>query len=325
MSGTGDEDVARIERPPRGRVVGPPSVESGQSHDENHVSSTSSSWRSGPPHLPGIPPDPRASASCPRARVAIPDRDPVSPPQLARDVPVADVLHPVDVHGRPSARAAMRTAPDRTASSAGAASGAIRTNHWSDSRGSTDRLAAVAVPHRVRCVLDPHQQRRRAQRSRRCVLGRRNGRVPRAPRGTRPAASSPLLHLPRPAFMTTGIGRPCRWPISKSFASCAGVIFSAPVPNAGSTAASAMIGISMPTIGSTDAWPIRSWYRDIVRMHRDATSPSIVSGRVVATINARAGLAGHRIPRRDTVRPSPRSCSASSSLKRGAGTAGTSG
>jgi hypothetical protein len=31
----------------------------------------------------------------------------------------------------------MRTLPSRTAASAGAASGAVRTNHWSESRGST--------------------------------------------------------------------------------------------------------------------------------------------------------------------------------------------
>ena len=31
-----------------------------------------------------------------------------------------------------------------------------------------------------------------------------------------------------------GIGRPCRWPTSKSLKSCAGVIFTAPVPFSGS-------------------------------------------------------------------------------------------
>jgi hypothetical protein len=36
------------------------------------------------------------------------------------------------------------------------------------------------------------------------------------------------------AVITTGIGSSWRWPTSKSFASCAGVIFTAPLPNVGS-------------------------------------------------------------------------------------------
>src|SRR5439155_2718846 len=36
------------------------------------------------------------------ALVAVPNRDPMSPPQLPRDVPVANILQPVDVHRPPS-------------------------------------------------------------------------------------------------------------------------------------------------------------------------------------------------------------------------------
>ena len=47
-------------------------------------------------------------------------------------------------------------------------------------------------------------------------------------------------------------------PISKSLGSWPGVIFSAPVPNSGSTCSSAMIGSRRPTSGSTQCLPTRS-------------------------------------------------------------------
>ncbi len=50
--------------------------------------------------------------------------------------------------------------------------------------------------------------------------------------------------------MTWISARPCRRPISKSFGSCAGVTFSAPVPTVGSTYSSAMIGTSRSTSGT---------------------------------------------------------------------------
>ena len=56
--------------------------------------------------------------------------------------------------------------------------------------------------------------------------------------------SMPSNRVPVPAMrprvsMIEGIGRSCRNPISKSLGSCAGVTFTAPVPNSGSTCASA--------------------------------------------------------------------------------------
>ena len=57
--------------------------------------------------------------------------------------------------------------------------------------------------------------------------------------------------------MIVGIGSPCRRPISKSLGSCAGVILSAPVPNAGSTCSSATTGIMRPTSGSSICLPMR--------------------------------------------------------------------
>ena len=53
------------------------------------------------------------------------------------------------------------------------------------------------------------------------------------------------------------IGSLCRWPISKSLKSCAGVTLTAPVPNSMSTSlASPMIGILRPVSGSSTSLPI---------------------------------------------------------------------
>ena len=57
---------------------------------------------------------------------------------------------------------------------------------------------------------------------------------------------------------TDGIGRLWRWPTSKSLKSCAGVIFTAPVPFSGSEYSSATIGMRRPTSGRIACLPIRS-------------------------------------------------------------------
>ena len=79
----------------------------------------------------------------------------------------------------------------------------------------------------------------------------------------------------------------CRWwrlPDSKSSKLCAGVTFTAPVPNFGSTSsASAMMGNSRPVIGWRTLLPIIALYRSSSGCTATAVSPSIVSGRVVAT------------------------------------------
>ena len=48
---------------------------------------------------------------------------------------------------------------------------------------------------------------------------------------------------------TRTTGRLWRWPTSKSFGSCAGVIFTTPVPLVMSACSSQTIGISLPTSG----------------------------------------------------------------------------
>ena len=78
-----------------------------------------------------------------------------------------------------------------------------------------------------------------------------------------------------------------RWPVSKSLGSWAGVTLTAPVPNLGSTStASAMIGISRSTNGCLSSLPILAWWRGSSGCTATAVSPSMVSGRVVATTSS---------------------------------------
>ena len=84
--------------------------------------------------------------------------------------------------------------------------------------------------------------------------------------------------------MISGMSSPWRVPISKSAASCAGVTFTNPLPNRGSTASSAMIGMGMPVIGSRAVFPTNARWRASFGFTATAVSPSIVSGRVVATV-----------------------------------------
>src|SRR5215217_3600659 len=71
-------------------LSGQPSVENGHSPDENQVSRTSGSCS-----IFLLPQDAQASGSA--TAFAVPDRNPVTPPQLATNAPIADVLHPVVV------------------------------------------------------------------------------------------------------------------------------------------------------------------------------------------------------------------------------------
>jgi valyl-tRNA synthetase len=79
----------------------------------------------------------------------------------------------------------------------------------------------------------------------------------RASSRSSPANGPGAVITPR-SSMIVRLGRSCRRPISKSFGSCAGVTFTAPVPNAGSTCVSATMGISRPTSGSVTDLPTRA-------------------------------------------------------------------
>ncbi len=105
----------------------------------------------------------------------------------------------------------------------------------------------------------------------------------------------PCLLLMDPSGPITLItGRLCRRPISQSLGSCAGVTFKNPVENrafsssllasGSTTCSSATIGISRPTIGSRTILPTSDFARGSLGFIATAVSPSIVSGRVVATV-----------------------------------------
>ena len=80
------------------------------------------------------------------------------------------------------------------------------------------------------------------------------------------------------------VSRFCRRPTSKSLGSWAGVIFTQPVPNSMSTYSSATMGISRPTRGRMHFLPTMSLYRSSLGLTATPVSPSMVSGRVVATM-----------------------------------------
>ena len=121
-------------------------------------------------------------------------------------------------------------------------------NHWSEISGSIRR------PERCECGTS-------------CTYGwvpeiapsSRSAAITfsRASSTSMPAYSGPASSVMRPSSpITLGASSLCLRPISKSFGSCAGVIFSAPVPNSGSTYGSAMIGRRRPTSGRIAASPI---------------------------------------------------------------------
>ena len=182
------------------------------------------------------------------AGVAVPDRDAVAPPQLAADAPVADVLHPVQVDADPALRdtgAGGRCAPRRWPARPAAAcarttapTGTARSPCCSARSGGSARGTARSSPAG------------RAPRGRRRSLAR----LEAIEAGVARRRSS--LMRPSVAMMTSG-GRLWRWPISKSLASCAGVTFTAPVPNAGSTSASATTGIGRSISGRITRLPMQ--------------------------------------------------------------------
>jgi hypothetical protein len=123
----GDERVGRVEGRSSGVCSGQPSVANGHSALENQVSSTSGS-RSQPS------PSRRLGADV-GLLAAVPDRDLVAPPQLARDAPGPDVLHPVEVDRLKRSGWKLASAV-LTTSIAGLASSSIRMNHCSEISGS---------------------------------------------------------------------------------------------------------------------------------------------------------------------------------------------
>ncbi len=190
-----DEHVGRVERAHvlATLVSGQPSVEIGQSHDENHVSNTSSSWRR---------PRRATSSGVGSSRRAwmlplrvVPDGHAMPPPELARDVPVADALEPVDVHGFPSlgqdAHASRRARPR------------VPARRAASCARTTGRRVAAPPPCCSGSSDAPRDGGPRASRARptrrassRCACARRSGRgragsTGRVPRRPPPRPSAP--------------------------------------------------------------------------------------------------------------------------------------
>ena len=98
-----------------------------------------------------------------------------------------------------------------------------------------------------------------------------------------PQYFAPASSFMRPSSVMMLISaRPWRLPTRKSFGSCAGVIFTMPVPNSFSTYMSEMTGISRPVSGRTTFLPTRAVKRSSDGFTATAVSPGSVSGRVVA-------------------------------------------
>ena len=129
------------------------------------------------------------------------------------------------------------------------ASGAIFTNHCVEMSGSTTVLQRWHVP--TACWWSATFSSSPSRSS--CST-----MAARALKRSRPAYGPPAAVIFPSSSITATSGRLWRFPIWKSFGSCAGVTFTAPVPNAGSTNSSPTIGSSRPMIGRRTAWPIRS-------------------------------------------------------------------
>ena len=172
----------RVERPARRRTV----VE--------HVGSC----RSAPPNC-GHASDGARHVHAP-VLVAVPHRDARAPPELARDRPVADVLHPVEIRLVPRAGTIL-ILPLRTALMAGSASGLVRTYHCS-TRASPPPLAAIAHP--------------------RPSAGR--GSIRSMSRGPfMPPRCASGLEASRPAYLPAQLGHPASKPMTLRTGDCSGV------------------------------------------------------------------------------------------------------
>ena len=137
---------------------GQPRLEKGTSQELNQVSSTSSSWRTGPPQ-PGQTLQVGAAhtgAAAP-GRLAIPYRNAMPPPELAGDAPVADALQPPGVVFSPALGNELQGAV-----AVPGQGGAGERLHLHEpllrEAGLDHRPAAVAVSHRVPVRLRLDQQ-----------------------------------------------------------------------------------------------------------------------------------------------------------------------
>ena len=186
-------------------------------------------------------------------------------------------------------RGTNTVAPLSTAAIAGFANSPALQYHCTVSNGS------IGTPDRSPCGTACRCGSTRSKNSSRSIsatiaLRAANRSIP-SNEATNPLASETSISasVTRPSRSSTdGIANECRRPTSKSLKSCAGVIFTAPVPFSGSLYASATIGNRRPVNGCTTIRPTRSANRASSGCTATAVSPSIVSGRVVATTITRS-------------------------------------
>ena len=141
-----------------------------------------------------------------------------------------------------------RRLPSFAARMAGSASFSMSQNHWSEISGSM-RLP-LRCEYGTSCWYGERAEIRPSSSSAFTTASR-------ASSTSMPANRSPASSVIRPSSpITDTTSRPCLRPISKSFGSCPGVIFSAPVPNSGSTYSSAITVSRRPTSGRIAVSPI---------------------------------------------------------------------
>ena len=101
----------------------------------------------------------------PPARIAVEHRDPVPPPQLPRDVPVADGLHPVHVHPFPALGEHAHAAVLHRLEGGGGQRRHLHEPLIAEAR-LHHRFAAIAAADRVTVLLDLHEVSGRLERGR---------------------------------------------------------------------------------------------------------------------------------------------------------------
>ena len=158
------------------------------------MSSTSSSWRSSPPQEPQRSGGVSATIGL-LAGVAVPDRQPVPPPELARDAPGPDVLHPVEV----DALVLLGDDPDPVALD-DLDRGLRQLVHAAEPLQRDQRLDPLARAMRERAPSARTAPRRgAAPRSRSAATHR----LPAPPRSVSPANLSPAASVIRPSSPIT--------------------------------------------------------------------------------------------------------------------------
>ncbi len=248
-------------------------MEKGQRAEENQVSRTSSSWcRARSPQVAHDSGVVRETVAWPLGQY---QAGIWCPHQSWREMHQSWMLriHAMYVLVQPSGMKRVR--PSSTAAMAGRASGSIFTYHWSERSGSSTVSQRWQRPSGRRWAFAPRSSPFPASAALTAFRASKRSMPWKGPASAVMRPSGP---------MTDRRGSAWRCATSKSLKSCAGVTFTAPVPNFGSTStASATTGNSRPVSGWRTFLPTTARQRSSSGCTAMAVSPSMVSGRVVAT------------------------------------------